>query len=743
MADTPEAAVRIGADDTPLRQALTRLRDQMMTFGRDSSKAVEGINGPLDSLRGKFVAVTALLSGGAMFGKAIQETQRYTQDSIQLGKALGTSAAGASVWVNALQDVGATQEEFAAATRGMLERLRGNEKGLNDMGLATRDAAGNLRPMNDLVLDAIRLTNDYKAGTDRQVAANRIWGESVGAASNLLKLNTDTVRENAALMEQLGLVVSQQMVESYQANDQAMDQSALVMKALTIAVGNALLPVLTKLGEWFVSIGPAAVTVVKGAIGGLVAVFWGLKNAVTIAFEVINASVITAAEPIRALATAMYKLVQGDFKGAAAEMMNWPDRIGQAWSAAWANILKSSSDTQQKLHDLFADGAPAGAAPGGNRTAPVGTPTNKPDGDAAARVRATKSAVDQEAQEERRLAAERRALMLEQMRGAEALALAKLDTEEAAAQAAYQIGEISYGQLAALQTVYEQQRFAIAQGWLQERLRLAALDPDSSPAERARIQNEILLLEQQHLGRMIDLQVQMRGQEAPARNPVADMLGDESMWGNMFNSILNRAWSWRSAMQTIYGGLRDSFIRNLIVEPAAQYVAGLARLLLVKLGFLSAEKAAQTAATASTVATKATETVAVVGANAAQAGSGAAAAVAPTPFVGPILAIAAMAAIFAAVMGLSRKSARGGYDIPSGVDPLTQLHEEEMVLPSPLANAVRRMAGDGETGGEGGGMAFSLNATPLPGGFWVAQQSSFVRFFNDLQRNRAIRLGAA
>jgi len=44
------------------------------------------------------------------------------------------------------------------------------------------------------------------------------------------------------------------------------------------------------------------------------------------------------------------------------------------------------------------------------------------------------------------------------------------------------------------------------------------------------------------------------------------------------------------------------------------------------------------------------------------------------------------------------RSARGGYDIPSGLNPMTQLHEEEMVLPARYANVIRGMADQGEQG---------------------------------------------
>jgi hypothetical protein len=50
---------------------------------------------------------------------------------------------------------------------------------------------------------------------------------------------------------------------------------------------------------------------------------------------------------------------------------------------------------------------------------------------------------------------------------------------------------------------------------------------------------------------------------------------------------------------------------------------------------------------------------------------------------------------------LSFMSASGGYDIPSGVNPLTQLHAEEMVLPAHIANPLRdSLSGGGGSGGD-------------------------------------------
>ncbi|MGI4849034.1 MAG: phage tail tape measure protein [Janthinobacterium lividum] len=52
-------------------------------------------------------------------------------------------------------------------------------------------------------------------------------------------------------------------------------------------------------------------------------------------------------------------------------------------------------------------------------------------------------------------------------------------------------------------------------------------------------------------------------------------------------------------------------------------------------------------------------------------------------------------------------SAAGGYDIPSGVNPVTQLHEREMVLPAAQADVIRSMA----NGGGGAGFTVTINNT--------------------------------
>lgn len=115
--------------------------------------------------------------------------------------------------------------------------------------------------------------------------------------------------------------------------------------------------------------------------------------------------------------------------------------------------------------------------------------------------------------------------------------------------------------------------------------------------------------------------------------------------------------------------------------------------------------------------------------------TGAGASQASIPYVGPALALAAMAMMAAE---MATHSAAGGFDVPPGLSPLTQLHPSEMVLPASLANVVRGAAGGG--GGGGGPTNVNMNVHAVDAGSVVDLLRSSGSDLADLVA-RQVRLG--
>lgn len=217
-----------------------------------------------------------------------------------------------------------------------------------------------------------------------------------------------------------------------------------------------------------------------------------------------------------------------------------------------------------------------------------------------------------------------------------------------------------------------------------------------------------------------------------------------NLWDQGIQSLMNGTLTWSNATKAVLADM-GAFALQSATKELQGWLRIQAIKLARKLGFVGAETAAeasgQAAQTGATIAGEATRTgvtasggLARLGLKAAEAVkgimmsaweamAGAFKAMVSIPYIGPVLAVGAGAAAFGLVAGLAGKikSARGGYDIPSGVNPVTQLHEDEMVLPSQHANTIREMgkamrsgASFGATAAaEGGGAGATINISAI------------------------------
>lgn len=336
-------------------------------------------------------------------------------------------------------------------------------------------------------------------------------------------------------------------------------------------------------------------------------------------------------------------------------------------------------------------------------------------------------------------------LLDEELQGKAILSERIYELEMAQIQASFDAGKISNVDKVKLEKQLQDNLTAIKRMGLEERLdleqELGALTGKSSGVTSTT--NEIGALD--HQKSISDTQspglindAQMKDFESKFGDLTSRMSG---LWDQGIQSMMNGTLTWKNATNAIYTEMAGAFIQSMITAPMKKYLASMATRLAVKLGFIKTETAAevsgQAAQTGAVVAGETTKTIATsTGALARlaikageaiksimmyawEAMAGAFKAMVSIPYIGPVLAVAAGASALALVGGIAGniKSARGGYDIPSGVNPVTQLHEEEMVLPKQHANTIRALGksvmGDGSMSSsqatEGGGEINNFN----------------------------------
>lgn len=727
MADTNEVGIKFSAQIDGLKETMAQATEAVRSQTQEMKGHFDTLVGGIQAFKGAFVALAAITAGGSFLKSAVSASKEFNGEVMKMSKLLGVTATEGSYFVEAMKMSGGSTEQAETAVAALTRTLRTTPEKFDQLGVATRDANGQFRPMQDILLDVNDKFKHMEDGTGKNVAMAAIFGRQwteVGAAMKVTKESLAAAREEA---ESLGLVVTKQSQQDVAEYKTSMAGVKSVLESITKVIGDAFMPILTELGNWFKEIGPAAFQVMHYAIGTVASAFWALREGVIVVWETINFMVNAVAIPIQALGTALYKLVHGDFKGAADEMTNWPAKVGQAWDAALINIADGAEKTREKVKNLFAKGdevkkkegeaAPDLSKDGKpkeaksqvgeweriNKTAKESyeyqnglqersltddvvywqsklAVANKENGDlvkveeklAAAKLAVMKKSVgDAKANSEEAIAAQEKA-------GLDGLAADKARADQDMA-----LGKITADQLIALEIQAEDKKFQIQQAAQLQRIKMAEDDPSQNTAALQAQKDKLLEIERAYQVARTGLQTKA----AVENQKYATQLNDSLASG--FSSVLKNFATGTVSIQQLFVNMGRAILTSMTEMFANIAAKWLANQVMQKVG----------------------NKVAAIGqimGSAAAAGAAAFASTAAIPVTGPAMAPAAAesayagAASFAAMPGF----AVGSWDVPG--DMFTKIHKGEMIVPAQFADSAR----DGMLGGkQGGDTHVHINAT--------------------------------
>jgi len=258
--------------------------------------------------------------------------------------------------------------------------------------------------------------------------------------------------------------------------------------------------------------------------------------------------------------------------------------------------------------------------------------------------------------------------------------LAAIDTLEQQYQFEHDLGLLNDQQMLQAQMQFENSRNEVLRQSLQTRMQDAERDPDRNVAELARLQAESEQLEIQHQARL--RQIRRQAVLESQQNVLQFGQSLQGGFAQVFSQI-------GTSIKSVSGLMRGMF--NAVLQSFIQMLAQMAAKWLVNQVIM---KGISKVMGISEIATEA-----------GKAGAGGVASMAAAPFPLNLGAPAFGASMSALAMSFAATaSASGGFDIPAGLNPVTQLHAREMVLPAQHADVIRSLAdSQGGAGGMGGG----------------------------------------
>lgn len=539
-------------------------------------------------------------------------------------------------------------------------------------------------------------------------------------------------------------------------------QSDLTWNGFSRAIADGVMPILGDLADFFKDGLPSIVNFTRGVVGSVVSLFHGFLMSIYTVTETIRGAIMATIASVSALAAALKKVVAGDFGSAWGDIKSAGSSASAEMGKSFDNIAARAETTAKRMKMAFLggqEGAIQTASDLGQKRRynpkPADSPSRAASGSPAEKSRMSEWEAElaeakvffqktydlREYSKQQELEYWQSILRNVAVTGQEKIALTRkisgleleimkknkqqmadleaqsidatekrmldtLDMVQAQSQSEYQLGKINKQQLIALEQQFEAQKYSVQKDAQNARIAAMEGDPNADPVAKQKLLDHLAELERAHAIRTQKIQsdaaLHVKQQWDSLLSPVTSAI-EKSITGMIMGTI-----TLRKALSNLFQSILGEFVNfgaKMLMQWAANELAktnivkqgSLLRLALEKMGLL--EVTATKVATDATQASSATATAAVVvPAEAAEAAGGAASAVADIPYVGPALAAAAFAATMAMVLG-GLRSAAGGYDIPPGVNPVTQLHAEEMVLPAQYANMIRGLTASGGAGG--------------------------------------------
>jgi len=238
--------------------ALKELETQASKSNATLSK-ISAVSDKVASGASKVASATKVMStaaAGALGGivAAGYSAATAADDLNTLSKQTGLSTETLQEAKYATDLIDVSYETFTGSISKMVTKLRTNEDGFNDLGIATRNANGEMLSTEEIFWNAATVLSQMENETARDVAAQELFGKSAAELAGILDDGGAAFRQIGDEAKKSGIIMSQETLDGLNAVNDQID--TLKYKAQgALAVGGAkaleaLTPIITQVIEW-------------------------------------------------------------------------------------------------------------------------------------------------------------------------------------------------------------------------------------------------------------------------------------------------------------------------------------------------------------------------------------------------------------------------------------------------------------------------------------------------------------
>ena len=298
---------------------------------------------------GAAVSVGIIASKVTDFAKAsVQSFETVGGESMKLQRIMGGNVEQMSALRGAAAMTGVSADTLATSMRAFSQDIEGNSKQLQGLGIATRDAAGNIRPTGDVLKDVAAVFKDMPNGAEKSTLAVQLFGRSGLDMIPMLNKGADGIADLEAKTAAYGLTLTktdQDALAKFRASQRDL---SLATEGVKTSFGKSLFPVLTEANTALVGLLPPLQQALTPALQSM-------GDVAVLAIRKLTENMPAVQEKAKALADDIRNI-------AGAVERNWPkivetvdnlggalEKVGRFTGAVWDAFRSLPPEVQQVI----------------------------------------------------------------------------------------------------------------------------------------------------------------------------------------------------------------------------------------------------------------------------------------------------------------------------------------------------------------------------------------------------------
>ena len=271
-------------------QSLKSLEKEYNSFGSVAAQQIAAVGKDMQNLGGKITEVGQKLTPvSAAAGGFAAGLVKLGYDAVTGADDLNTLAKQTGVSTDYLQKlkyssdlIDVSMEDVTGAMAKMKKNMDGGGKAFKELGIEVTNADGSMRSVEDIFNDTIVTLSHIENGVERDQAAMSIFGKSADSLAGIIDDGGEALKEYGQQAEDLGLIMSEDTLNSLNEINDAIDTSKAQVGAATAELGatvaQALLPLvepitqgIQRITELLKSLTPEQTQMILGVLAAVAA----------------------------------------------------------------------------------------------------------------------------------------------------------------------------------------------------------------------------------------------------------------------------------------------------------------------------------------------------------------------------------------------------------------------------------------------------------------------------------------